>query len=225
MSNKVKSLTGKAKSELGELIVEQDDLLKLLASADPNLLKDYPHLKASLANSPQLKQYNAALRNGKFTRTEFMYQIFSMLDVQGYAILQQMNNLDFLEQKVISLVADDIEAISSLTIEQIGKETISQVLMLMSHFVYQMNKEKVQHPFLATKGRVDFSFWRHADQAYDAYSEGYNSHYKLDTWCRSNIDTRCPQSFPRWIREFGDPRLVQAWVDWKEALSNEQDAN
>ncbi len=219
LEHAVKSLTDKAKTELGALIIEQDDLLKLLASADPKLLKHYPNLKASLANSPQLKRHNTAIRNGKFTRSEFMYQVFSMLDVHGYALLQQMSNLEFLEHKIISLVGDDIDAIAALTLEQVGEETISKVLMLMSHFVYEINKEKPKHPFLASKGRVDIGFWRNADQVFDAFEQGYQSHYKLDLWCRNNIGTRCPQSFPRWLKEFGDPKLIKEWHDWKESLS------
>lgn len=61
--------------------------------------------------------------------------------------------MDFLVERVATLVGHDIEKIKSLTIEEIGADLLSKLINLYGTAIYSTQQTKPSYPFLATKGR------------------------------------------------------------------------
>ncbi|WP_096086208.1 hypothetical protein [Agaribacterium haliotis] len=184
-------LSTDAEHELGKLLVNQDKLLSALS-----------HLPG------------AALKNGDFTREEYQDRILARLDIFAYELAKSLK-LDFLVERVSQVAGDDLEAIDELSIADIGIETLQRLLSAICSELPRHTAPKGAHPFLAERGRIDHKFWRKADAAYDAYQEGYCKQAALDAWCQLNLGTRCPQSFIRWLKTWGDPRELIEWVNYK----------
>jgi hypothetical protein len=208
-------MNNEVKLELAELITDQSKLLSLISQLPAHALKQYPALQKHLAiQSEKAKELNSAIKNGKFTEKEWDLELYRLLDILGYEMVQTID-ISSLSNKVINLVGADISAIESLTIQDIGADVLSELLIKMTNSVIDNTKIKiVRYPWLAEKGRIDFGFYRNLDKVFDAYQDGFSSHYKLDQWTQDKLDTRCPQSVPKFFKEHGDPREIRAWTDW-----------
>ncbi|MGR5286002.1 hypothetical protein ACP3V5_11825 [Vibrio maritimus] len=201
------------KNELGKLLVNQEALLDVLAKSHSSL-NDYPELQDYLARkNPNVVNYNRALREGQFTKQEFLDEIGERLNWLAYE-LQPHIDMDFLTERVASLVGGDIEKIKALTIEEIGADLLSKLVNLYGGALYSIQQSKPSYPFLATKGQVDHAFWKQSHLAYDAWSDGYQSHYKLTNYCQDKFDCKAPQSSVRFFRQFGDPRDIPEWREY-----------
>ncbi|WP_204378447.1 hypothetical protein [Agaribacterium haliotis] len=210
-------LSKDAQQELGSLLVNQSDLLVVLSFLPGGALDEYPSLQKELHLShPKIKAYRSALKNGDFTQDEYVDRILARLDIFAYEIAKSLK-LDFLVERVAQLVGDELEAIDELSIADIGIESLQRILSGISSELPKRVAPKGDHPFLAERGRIDHRFWRKADAAYDAYNDGYSKQAALDAWCQLNLGTRCPQSFIRWLKVWGDPRELIEWVDYKTA--------
>ncbi|MCY9852352.1 hypothetical protein [Vibrio mediterranei] len=202
-----------AKNELGKLLVNQEALLEVLSKNHASLT-DYPELQEYLARkNPNVAQYAKAVREGQFTRQEYLDEIGERLNWLAYE-LQPLIDMEFIINRVASIVGDDIDKIKTLTIEDIGADCISKLLNLIGHAVYATQQVKPSYPFLATKGQVDHVFWKQSHFAYDAWAEGYQSHYKLTNFCQDQLDCKAPQSSVRFFRQFGDPRDIPEWREY-----------
>ncbi|KFA97507.1 hypothetical protein [Vibrio sp. ER1A] len=202
-----------AKNELGKLLVNQEALLEVLSKNHASLT-DYPELQEYLARkNPNVAQYAKAVREGQFTRQEYLDEIGERLNWLAYE-LQPLIDMEFIINRVASIVGDDIDKIKTLTIEDIGADCISKLLNLIGHAVYATQQVKPSYPFLATKGQVDHVFWKQSHLAYDAWVEGYQSHYKLTNFCQDQLDCKAPQSSVRFFRQFGDPRDIPEWREY-----------
>lgn len=209
-----RALSENAKSELGNLIINSDDLVNLLAQLPKEALHNYPLLQKELVSKhPNVKKYKKALKSGKFTKEEYRDRILSRIDVFSYNQACELN-LSYLTDKVNMLVGDDIDQIDELEIPDIGVEIIWRILRDVCTHLFKKAQPKNEHPFLADRGRIDHKFWKHAEKAYQAYNDGYHTHASLDAWCQLNLQTRCPQSFIRWIKLHGDPRDVELWQQY-----------
>ncbi|MCL9776890.1 hypothetical protein [Vibrio methylphosphonaticus] len=202
-----------AKNDLGRLLINQDALLDVLSKSHTSLT-DYPELQEYLARkNPNVAQYSKAIREGVFTRQEYLDEIGERLNWLAYE-LQSHIDMEFLVNRVASIVGDDLEKIKALTIEDIGADCLSKLINLFGHAVYSTQQTKPSYPFLATKGQVDHVFWKQSHIAYDAWLDGYQSHYKLTNYCQVQLDCKAPQSSVRFFRQFGDPRDIAEWREY-----------
>lgn len=207
-------LSQNAKLELGTLMVNTDELTDLLTLLPKERLAQYPQLQKELfSKHPKVKAYNKAIKDKRFSKEEYLDRIFARLDIFAYELAIEMNN-DFLIDRVRLIVGDDIDQIDELSIPDIGADVIGRILSGMANQVNKQFSPKTEHPFLAERGRIDHSFWRHADKAYLAFEEGYVTQAALDAWCQLNLNTRCPQSFIRWLKTHGDPRELNSWLQY-----------
>ncbi len=207
------------RAELGDILTDQSKLLELLAS-NINALESYPNLQAYLSSNNQNSiSYRKALREKKFTKEDYRYAILELLDWFGYKACIDLD-MDFIINQVAEKVGDDIDAIKSLTIKDLGAANISRLLHMMGEAIYAQVDDQPSFPWEATKGQTNHAFWRKCHLAYDAMMhEGYSSHYKINQWCQATLGVSCPQSFPKFARTYGDPRLIESWrtwSDWKE---------
>ena len=208
------ALSAKAKAELGSLMVNTSELVDLLSLLPREHLSDYPLLQKEIfSKHPNVKGYNKALKDKLFTKEEFRDRIFARLDIFAYEMAVSMNT-DYLIERVMLLVGSEINQIDELQINEIGADVLQRILLELSTQVRKQVQPKGDHPFLAERGRIDHSFWRHADKAYDAFKEGYTTQAALDAWCQLNLHTRCPQSFIRWLKTHEDPREINEWIDY-----------
>lgn len=207
-------LSQKAQAELGTLMVNTPDLIHLLSLLPKENLSEYPLLQKELTSKhPNSRSYNKALKDKVFTKEEFRDRIFARLDVFAYEMAVNLNT-DYLIERVSLIVGDDIARIDELEINEIGADVLQRILTDLSTDVCKQIQPKGDHPFLAERGRIDHSFWRHADKAYNAYMDGYNTQASLDAWCQLNLHTRCPQSFIRWLKAYGNPAEVAEWMSY-----------
>lgn len=209
-------LSTEAQAELGQLMVNSDCLTELLALIPKEHLESYPALQKELISKhPNVKSYKKALRDKTFSKEEYRDRIFARLDLFAYDIACGMNT-DYLIERINLLVGDKIEHIDELTINEIGTDVLQRILSDMSNNVCKQIEPKGEHPFLAERGRIDHIFWRHADKAYAAFQEGYNTQAALDAWCQLNLKTRCPQSFIRWLKVHGNPSDIPQWCRYSK---------
>ncbi|WP_028863121.1 hypothetical protein [Psychromonas aquimarina] len=198
-----------ASSELGQLIVSQDKLLTVLAQ-NLEALDDYPHLQAYAGKKhPNMIAYN---KLSKVQKQEFYETLDERLGWIAYELSQEVK-LDFLVNRAALLVGDDLKKLSSLTIADIGADTIVKYLNLLASGVYAQVERKPSYPWMAEKGRWDPKFWANSHLAYDAWKTDYSSHYKLDMWCQDQLDCRAPQSCIKFFKAFGDPREIPEWSE------------
>ncbi|GLP96123.1 hypothetical protein GCM10007895_14290 [Paraferrimonas sedimenticola] len=206
----------KAKRQLGELLVDQDKLLEVL-SANTQALDEYPELQQHLLLKSQNSiAFRKALRDKTFTKEEYRDAILLRLDWIGYELASSLD-LDFLIQRVAALVGSDLESIKTLSIQEIGEANLSKLLHMMgSHIIAHPESNKSRFPWQSVRGQANPAFWRRADLAFDMYQQGYNSHWKLNSAFKDKYDIPVPQSFVRFVRDYGDPRLIPEWTSWKE---------
>ncbi|ACJ31501.1 hypothetical protein swp_4880 [Shewanella piezotolerans WP3] len=208
------TLSTKANAELGTLIINTADLMQLLSLLPKNYLADYPILQKELTSKhPNTRRFNQALKNQRFSKEEYRDRILARLDSLAYDVVIS-TNIDYLIERIYLLVGDDINRIDELTMSDIGVDILQQVLNALSHGFRKSTLPKGEHPFLAERGRIDHKFWRHADKGFDAFCNGYTTQAALDAWCQLNLHTRCPQSFLRWVKVYGDPRELCDWVNY-----------
>lgn len=208
------TLDTKTRSELGDILTDQDRLLEIL-SHNTSALDSFPHLQSYLtANNPKSIEYRRALREKRFTKEEYRDAVLDKLNWIGYETCLEID-MDFVIGSVAEKVGADIEAIKSLTIKDIGVDKVSRLLHMLAEAIYAQEDALPSFPWEATKGQTNHAFWKKCHLAYDAMiKEGYNSHYKLNQWCQATIGTSCPQSFPKFARTYGDPRLLESWRNW-----------
>ncbi|MCL1145405.1 hypothetical protein AB4298_18390 [Shewanella sp. 10N.261.52.F9] len=208
------TLSSKAQAELGSLMVNTPELIHLLSLLPKENLSEYPLLQKELTSKhPNSKSYNKALKDKVFTKEEFRDRIFARLDVFAYEMAINLNT-DYLIERVSLIVGNDIARIDELEINEIGADVLQRILTDLSTDVCKQIQPKGDHPFLAERGRIDHNFWRHADKAYNAYIDGYNTQASLDAWCQLNLHTRCPQSFIRWLKAYGNPAEIAEWMSY-----------
>ncbi|WP_076410687.1 hypothetical protein [Shewanella sp. UCD-KL12] len=208
------ALSSKAKAELGSLLVNTEELVDLLSMLPKDLLAEYPLLQKELISKhPHTRSYNKALKEKRFTKEEFRDRIFARLDIFAYEMAITINS-DYLIERVMLTVGDDINKIDELEMNEIGADVLQRILLDLSTQVRKQTQPKGDHPFLAERGRIDHTFWRHAEKAFDAYNEGYTTQAALDAWCQLNLNTRCPQSFIRWLKANSDPRELNEWNEY-----------
>ncbi|MCL1146806.1 hypothetical protein AB4298_00365 [Shewanella sp. 10N.261.52.F9] len=208
-------MTPEAKLEFADLITDQSKLFELISQVPPQALKQYPNLqKHLLIQSEKSKELQQAIKNGDFSENEWNLELYRLLDTLGYEMIQTIDTTQ-LSNRVINLVGADITAIETLTIHDIGSEVLAELLVKMANSVIDNTRIKIiRYPWLAEKGRIDFNFYAKLDKVYDAWINGFSSHYKLDAWCQSELDTRCPQSCIKLFKEHGNPKEIKAWVEW-----------
>ncbi|MDG3086492.1 hypothetical protein P7F88_10355 [Vibrio hannami] len=209
-------MDSKTRSELGNILTDQEKLLEIL-SKNTNALEEYPNLQSYLtSNNQKSVEYRKALREKKFTKEDYRDAILEILDWFGYETCTELN-MDFVINSVAEKVGADIDAIKNLTVKDIGAENISRLLHMMGQAIYAQVDDKPSFPWEATKGQTNHAFWKKCHLAYDAMvNEGYSSHYKLNLWSQATIGVSCPQSFPKFARTYGDPRLIESWRQWAE---------
>ncbi|MBQ4889233.1 hypothetical protein A9267_00150 [Shewanella sp. UCD-FRSSP16_17] len=205
-----------AKLEFASLITDQTKLLELIAQVPHQALKQYPALQKHLViQSERNKELQRAIKNGDFTEQEWNLSLYRLLDNLGYEMVQTIDTT-ILSNRVIHLVGADIHSIETLSIQDIGSEVLSEILIKMANSVIDTTKVKViKYPWLAEKGRIDFGFYAQLDKVYAAWVDGFTSHYKLNMWCESNIGTRAPQSCIKFFKEHGNPSEIKEWLEWK----------
>lgn len=182
-----RNLSSIAQAELGQLMVNSESLTALLALLPKEYLADYPTLQKELVSKhPNIKNYKKALKEKQFTKEEYRNRVFARLDVFAYDIACTINS-DYLIERINLLVGGEIDKIDELTITEIGADVLQRILSDLSNHVGKQMEPKGEHPFLAERGRIDHIFWRHADKAYAAYQEGYNTQAALDAWCQLNL--------------------------------------
>lgn len=209
-------LSANAKTELGNLMVNTSELVELLALLPKEHLHNYPVLQKELISKhPNIRAYKKALKDKSFTKEEYRDRIFARLDMFAYEMGCNLNT-DYLLERIALLTGDDIAKIDELALHEIGSDVLQRILTDLSNQVCKQIEPKGDHPFMAERGRIDHIFWRHADKAFDAYQEGYNTQAALDAWCQLNLKTRCPQSFIRWMKTFGDPRELNEWHQYAD---------
>ncbi|RTR34485.1 hypothetical protein [Shewanella atlantica] len=207
-------LSPKAKAELGSLMVNTSELVNLLSLLPKEQLSEYPLLQKELISKhPGVRDYNKAIKDKQFSKEEYRDRIFAKLDLFAYEMAISLNS-DYLIERVNLLVGGDIDKIDELEMNEIGADVLQRILNDLSNHVRKQVQPKGDHPFLAERGRIDHKFWRHSDKAFDAYLEGYNTQAALDAWCQLNLNTRCPQSFIRWMKAYGDPRELSEWCSY-----------
>lgn len=205
----------KSKQQLGELILNHDDLLHALSNST-SLLSNYPDLQQHLLEKNQKSiEYRKAIRNKCFTKEDYKTAILERLDWIGYELCQQID-MSFIINRVATIAGSDFERIKTLSIEDFGAENISRLMSMLAIETYSRNDLKPAYPFLATKGQVAHEFWKRADKAYDAFAEGYTSHFKLNAWSKDNLDCPSPQSATRFFKMYGDPRNIPEWQEYKD---------
>ncbi|MBE7215838.1 hypothetical protein MK852_15570 [Shewanella benthica] len=208
------TLSEKAKAELGSLMVNTTELIDLLSLLPKEHLSEYPLLQKEIVSKhPKVKGYNKALKEKRFTKEEYRDRIFARLDIFAYEMALAMNT-DYLIERVMLIVGSEIDRIDDLEINEIGADVLQRILLELSTQVRKQVQPKADHPFLAERGRIDHTFWRHADRAFDAFEEGYTTQAALDAWCQLNLHTRCPQSFIRWLKTHEDPREINEWNEY-----------
>lgn len=125
-------------------------------------------------------------------------------------------DLDFLIRKVASQVGSDVDAIKSLKISDFGSDILSKLIHLVGNAIYTSQDNKPSYPWLSVRGHANPAFWRKAHLAYDAFMDGYASHYKLNEFFKAKYDIAVPQSFTRFVRVEGDPREIDSWRKFAE---------
>ncbi|WP_375750782.1 hypothetical protein [Vibrio sp. HN007] len=205
----------KAKQQLGELIVEQDKLLEIL-SFSTTALENYPDLQAHVMEKNQnAVAFRRAIRNKDFTKEDFRDAILERVDFIGYEICISLD-LDFLINRVAIQVGDDIEAIKTMTIKELGPDMLSKLLHQVGSAVYSTQDAKPSYPWKSTKGQANPKFWMNAHKAFDLMNEGYSTHWKLNSVFKDKYDISVPQSFTRFARAYGDPRDIAEWREWAD---------
>lgn len=203
----------KSRSQLGLLLTDQDKLLDILAQ-NPSALEDYPELQTHiLEKNKKSVEYRRAIRNKEITKDEYIEAILDRIDWIGFELCMTLN-LDFLVNKVASQVGSDIEAIKSLEIKGFGNDTLSKLLHLMGNAIYTTQDNKPSYPWLSVRGHANPAFWRKAHLAYDAFQDGYSSHFKLNEYFKFKYGIAVPQSFTRFVRQEGDPREIESWREF-----------
>lgn len=203
-------MNNEAENQLGKLLINQEKLIDVLAQ-NPSALDEYPDLQTHVTKKhPNIIAYN---KMTKEQQSDFYEAFDERLGWLAYELAQDMR-LDFLVQRAALLCGDDIQKVSSLTVQDIGYETLLRYLNILSGAIQSHLEPKPSYPFLAEKGRLDHSFWKHADKAFDAFNDGYASHYKLSLWCETNIGTRAPQSSVKFFKTFGDVRDIPEWREY-----------
>lgn len=203
----------KTQAELGSLLIDTDKLLELLAQ-NPSCLDDYPHLQSFISDKNKKSvEYRRAIREKQFSKDDYRDAIFERLDWIGYEICTKLDT-DFLINRVAAKAGADIEAINKLTVKEIGVENISKLLHLMGNAAYSLVDDTPSYPWEAVRGQANDAFWKRCHLAYDAYQEGFNSHWKLNEWCQAHLDVACPQSFPKFVKMWGDPRNIPSWLSY-----------
>ncbi|USD66914.1 hypothetical protein [Vibrio sp. SCSIO 43136] len=206
-------MDSKAKSDLGKLLVDQDKLLEVF-SKNINSLDEYPDLQRYLSEkTDNVKAFKKAIKTGTFTRDEMLDEIGERLNMIAYELRPKIE-MNFLLERVAMLVGDDIDKVKTLQIEDFGTDTLSKLLHAIGNAAYQSQQTIKSYPWRAERGRGDKQFYAKLDEVYKAWQEGYSSHYKLNTWCQTNLDMKCPQSVPRFFKSNGNPSEIQDWVDW-----------
>ncbi|GAM56016.1 hypothetical protein JCM19231_5653 [Vibrio ishigakensis] len=201
----------KAKQQLGQLMVEQEKLLELL-SYNPNALDDYPDLQAHIMDkNEKAVAYRRAIRNKQLTKEDYRDAILERIDYIGYELCTTQLDLDFLINRVATQIGDDIEAAKNLSIKDIGPDILSKLLHQLGNAVYASQESKPSYPWMSTKGQANPRFWKIAHKAYDLMNEGYATHWKLNSVFKDRHDMAVPQSFPRFVRAYGDPRDIPEW--------------
>lgn len=205
----------KAKQQLGQLMVEQDKLLAIL-STNLSALGAYPELQRHMVDkNSNAIAYRRALRNKQFSKEEYRDAILERIDNIGYDMCLQMD-LDFLINRVAIKVGDDIEAIKGLSLKDFGADTLSKLLHMLGNEVYGHQETKVSYPWMSMKGQANPIFWKNAHKAFDLMEEGYSTHWKLNSVFKDRYGIAVPQSFPRFVRAYGDPRDIPEWREWAE---------
>lgn len=205
----------KAKQQLGELMVEQEKLLELL-SFNPNALDGYPDLQAHIMDkNEKAVAYRRAIRNKVITKEDYRDAILNKIDYIGYEICIQLD-LEYLINRVAAQVGDDINAINSMSIKDIGADVLSKLLHQVGNAVYSTQDVKPSYPWMSTKGQANPTFWKNAHKAFILMEEGYSTHWKLNAVFKDKYDIAVPQSFPRFVRAYGDPRDIPEWCEWAE---------
>lgn len=209
-------MDSKARAELGDILTDQAKLLEILAK-NPAALEQYPNLQSHLAGSNQKSvEYRKALRSKEINKEEYRDAILSVFDWYGYKTCIELD-MDFVIDRVAEKVGADIDAIKTLSIKDFGAENISRLLHMMGEAIYSQVDEQPSFPWEATKGQTNHAFWKRCHLAYDAMmNEGYSSHYKLNQWSQATLGVTCPQSFPKFARTYGDPRLIESWREWAQ---------
>ncbi|MPY26554.1 hypothetical protein FM037_11715 [Shewanella psychropiezotolerans] len=203
-------MNNEAQIQLGKLLINQEKLLDLLAQ-NPSALDEYPDLQSHVIKKhPNIIAYN---KMSKEQQSDFYEAFDERLAWLAFELAQDLK-IDFLTQRAALLCGGNIQKVSSLTISEIGYEPLAKYLNMLSGAVQGHLEPKPSYPFLAEKGRLDHQFWKNADKAFDAFMDGYGSHYKLSLWCETNIGTRAPQSAPKFFKTFSDPRNIPEWIEY-----------
>ena len=205
----------KAKQQLGQIMVEQENLLAIL-SANPSALDEYPELQRYVVDkNHQAIAYRRALRNKQFSKEEYRDAILARIDEISFDMCLQLD-LDFLVNRVANKVGDDIEAIKELSIKDLGADTLSKLLHMLGNAAYSAQSSKVSYPWMSLKGQANPKFWQKAHKAFDLMQEGYSTHWKLNSVFQDRFGVAVPQSFPRFVRAYGNPRDIPEWRTWAE---------
>ncbi|MDK9777996.1 MULTISPECIES: hypothetical protein [unclassified Vibrio] len=204
----------KTRAELGDILTDQEKLLDILAQ-NPGALEAYPNLQSYLTDKNQKSvAYRRAIRNKEFTKEDYRDEILSKLDWFGYKLCTDLD-MDFIINNVAAKYGDDINAVRDITLQDIGIDKVSRLLHMMGEAIYSQSEVLPSFPWEAKKGQTNHAFWKKCHLAFDAMMEdGYTSHYKLNEWSQLTLGVSCPQSFPRFARTYGDPRLIESWVKW-----------
>ncbi|CAM4136529.1 hypothetical protein [Vibrio agarivorans] len=209
-------MDSKTRAELGNILTDQEKLLEIL-SQNPAALEGYPNLQSHVTDKNQKSiEYRRAIRNKEFTKDDYRDEILSKLDWFGYEACCELD-MDFIINTVAAKCGADIDAVKHITIEDIGVDRVSRLLHMIGEAMYSKLDSLPSFPWEAKKGQTNHAFWKKCHLAYDAMMiEGYSSHYKLNEWAQLTLGVSCPQSFPRFARTYGDPRLIESWVKWSE---------
>ena len=208
-------MDNKAKQQLGQIMVEQDKLLAILSS-NPSALDDYPELQRHVSDkNSNAIAYRRALRNKQFSKEQYRAAVLARIDDISFEMCAQLD-LDFLINRVANKVGDDIEAIRCLSIRDFGVDTLSKLLHMLGNAAYGGQETKVSYPWMSLKGQANPTFWKKAHKAFDLMQEGYSTHWKLNSVFKDKFGIAVPQSFPRFVRAYGNPRDIAEWRDWAE---------
>jgi len=208
-------MDSKAKTDLGRLMVDQDKLLEVF-SRNISALDQYPDLQKHLSEkTDNVKAFRKAIRDGRFDTEQVLDEVGDRLNIIAYELRPSID-MGFLLDRVAMLVGDDIDKISGLQIEDFGADNLSKVLHALGHAVHLSQRPAPNYPWRAERGRGDKGFYAKLDEVYQAWLNGYRSHFKLNVWCQDNLDMKCPQSVPRFFKNHGSPAEIQDWVEWVE---------
>lgn len=205
----------KSRSQLGLLLTDQEKLLDILAQ-NPNALEGYPDLQVHLLEKNQKSvEYRRAIRNKEITKDQYVEAILERIDWIGYELCMTLN-LDFLVSRIAAQVGPDVEAIKNLSIKDFGADNLSKLMHQLGAAMHSTQDNKITYPWLSVRGQADPAFWRKAHIAYDAWNDGYSSHYKINEYFKDKYGVSAPQSFIKFARQCGDPRDIPEWVEFAE---------